>query len=178
MRFVAPALVSNFASQPEHLQAAWIADCAEAIWATAIGILSLGLLLSSNSWTHALQVGERSIVPFLLVCICTGLWASQLASLVHLRLYETRPLGVVHATLLLAIFSAAAFKQEHTGLLAMTLPALLCAAPSLVRCHAAHSLHTRVSCLASSTVVAVCQCSTDSVAVTVCLGAVHKRLSA
>jgi hypothetical protein len=92
---------------------------------------------------QALQVGERSILPFLLVCITTGLWASQLASLVSMRLFEARPAAVVHTVALLAIFGAAAFKQEHTGMLAMTLPALLCAAPSLARACPASVLLTR-----------------------------------
>ena len=133
VELASPALCPGYAAQSATAQAAWIVDCAEGTWSTLIGIVSLVLLLCTGSWTQALQAGENAIAPFLLICATTGLWASHLASLVQFRLYETRPVAIVHTASLLSIFSAAAFKREHTGLLAMTLPALLCAAPAVVR---------------------------------------------
>lgn len=71
--------------------------------------------------------------PSVQVYIATGMWACHLAALVQSRLFTKRPAEVAHNALLLAIFASAAFKEEHTGLLAMTLPALLCCVPSSVR---------------------------------------------
>lgn len=47
-------------------------------------------------------------------------------------MFLVRPISLAHSALLLAIFGSAGFKEEHTGLLAMTLPALLCNVPSTV----------------------------------------------
>lgn len=66
------------------------------------------------------------------VYIATGMWACHLAALVQSRLFISRPAEVAHNALLLAIFASSGFKEEHTGLLAMTLPALLCCVPSSV----------------------------------------------
>ena len=67
------------------------------------------------------------------VYVATGMWACHLAALVQSRLFIKRPGEVAHNALLLAIFASSGFKEEHTGLLAMTLPALLCCVPSSVR---------------------------------------------
>ena len=133
VQWLSPALLPRFADATPATQRAWVADCSEAAWAAAVGAVSLLLLLSSSTWTQALHAGERALAPLLLICASTGLWASHLADLVQLRLAEARPKSVLHTTMLLALFGAAAFKREHTGLLAMTLPALLCHVPALVR---------------------------------------------
>lgn len=66
------------------------------------------------------------------VYLAAGFWASHLAALVKTRLFMFRPASLAHSALLLAVFGSAGFKEEHTGLLAMTLPALLCNVPSTV----------------------------------------------
>lgn len=66
------------------------------------------------------------------VYLAAGFWASHLAVLVKTLRFMEQPASLAHSALLLAVFGSAGFKEEHTGLLAMTLPALLCNVPSAV----------------------------------------------
>lgn len=78
--------------------------------------------------------------------LATGYFAFQLAALVQHKVYHRCPGAVFHYTLLLVLFGSSAFKREHSGLLALTLPGCLAAVPDLVRLStsvpAVHAVHT------------------------------------
>eukprot|EP00892_Ulva_mutabilis_P006654 jgi/Ulvmu1/4360/UM002_0085.1 len=125
-----PVLIQEFESLSARTRAAWIVDTTCALWSLFLGLPALGLLLSSSSWISALQ--PRDSAPALLVYLAAGFWASHLAVLVQTMHFMEAPASLAHSALLLAIFGSAGFKEEHTGLLAMTLPALLCNVPATV----------------------------------------------
>lgn len=60
-----PVLFPEFESLSLRSQAAWIVDIACAAWSILLGLPALGVLLSSSSWTSALQL--RDAAPALLV---------------------------------------------------------------------------------------------------------------
>lgn len=60
-----PVLFPEFENLSVCSQGAWIVDMACAVWSILLGLPALGVLLSSNSWTSALQ--PRDAAPALLV---------------------------------------------------------------------------------------------------------------
>lgn len=60
-----PVLIQGFESLSLRGQAAWIVDSAHSVWSILLGLPGLGLLLSSSSWTSALQ--PRDAAPAVLV---------------------------------------------------------------------------------------------------------------
>lgn len=60
-----PVLIQGFESLSLRGQAAWIVDSAHSVWSILLGLPALGLLLSSSSWTSALQ--PRDAAPAVLV---------------------------------------------------------------------------------------------------------------
>jgi len=155
-RYAAVVLLPGFARLPPRSQAWWALDCVHLAASALLGGCSCALLLRApaltgvwpqqpSSFASLLVSGKGSGVEDGCTATCsltafplqvssaTGFFGFQLYGLLQCGLHQRCPRALLHFTILLLLFGVGAFKRQHIGLLALTLPAEVAALPHLVR---------------------------------------------
>ncbi|EIE24233.1 cyclopropane fatty acid synthase [Coccomyxa subellipsoidea C-169] len=117
-------LFSSYRSLSAEGQAWWCTDVVHLVYsalsfAAAAAYVARHPAALSVGWTPS--AAQAGLLPDLLVCTSAGFFGFQLWTLVRNRLFKRSYLAIIHFSLLLVLFGAAASKAQHTPLLSAML---------------------------------------------------------